>query len=55
MTSATIVYHLATTAMPEAAKKVEGPKVLVCAPTNIAVDALCEKIDKTGSKVGRKL
>ena len=42
MTSATIVYHLA---------KQSGGQVLVCAPSNIAVDQLTEKIHKTGLKV----
>lgn len=44
MTSATIVYHLA--------KLGSGP-VLVCAPSNIAVDQLTEKIHRTGLKVVR--
>lgn len=42
VTSATIVYHLA--------KQNQG-QVLVCAPSNIAVDQLTEKIHKTGLKV----
>jgi len=44
VTSATIVYHLA---------KQSGSQVLVCAPSNIAVDQLTEKIHKTGLKVVR--
>ena len=44
VTSATIVYHLAN------ANK--GP-VLVCAPSNVAVDQLTEKIHRTGLKVVR--
>lgn len=44
VTSATIVYHLA---------KLNGGQVLVCAPSNVAVDQLCEKIHKTGLKVVR--
>lgn len=44
VTSATIVHHLV--------KQTGGP-VLVCAPSNIAVDQLTEKIDKTGLKVVR--
>ena len=44
VTSATIVYHLA--------KLGSGP-VLVCAPSNIAVDQLTEKIHRTGLKVVR--
>ena len=42
VTSATIVYHLV---------KQTGGQVLVCAPSNIAVDQLTEKIHKTGLKV----
>jgi regulator of nonsense transcripts 1 len=42
VTSAAVVYHLA--------KQNSGP-VLVCAPSNIAVDQLTEKIHKTGLKV----
>lgn len=44
VTSATIVYHLV--------KQNSGP-ALVCAPSNIAVDQLTEKIHKTGLKVVR--
>lgn len=44
VTSATIVYHLA--------KQSEG-QVLVCAPSNVAVDQLAEKIEKTGLRVVR--
>ena len=44
VTSASIVYHLI--------KQNQG-KMLVCAPSNIAVDQLCEKIHKTGVKVLR--
>ena len=44
VTSACIVYHLA--------KKNPGP-VLVCAPTNVAVDQLTEKIHATGLNVVR--
>ncbi|CAF1092391.1 unnamed protein product [Rotaria sordida] len=44
VTSATIVYHLI--------KQNQG-QVLVCAPSNIAVDQLTEKIHKTGLKVVR--
>ena len=44
MTSATIVHHLV---------KQSGGPVLVCAPSNIAVDQLTEKIDRTGLKVVR--
>lgn len=44
VTSATIVYHLA--------KQPTGA-VLVCAPSNIAVDQLTEKIHRTGLKVVR--
>lgn len=44
VTSATVVYHLV--------KQTGGP-VLVCAPSNIAVDQLTEKIHMTGLKVVR--
>jgi regulator of nonsense transcripts 1 len=44
VTSATIIYHLA---------KHSGGQVLVCAPSNVAVDQLCERIHKTGLKVVR--
>jgi regulator of nonsense transcripts 1 len=44
-TSASIVYHLS--------KQNVGGQVLVCAPSNVAVDQLCEKIHKTGLKVVR--
>lgn len=43
VTSATIVYHLSKVSKP----------VLVCAPSNIAVDQLTEKIHLTGLKVVR--
>ncbi|XP_037502678.1 regulator of nonsense transcripts 1 [Rhipicephalus sanguineus] len=44
VTSATVVYHLA--------KQSTGP-VLVCAPSNIAVDQLTEKVHQTGLRVVR--
>jgi len=44
LTSATIVYHMV---------KMHGGQTLVCAPSNIAVDHLCEKINATGLKVVR--
>ncbi|PHH82161.1 hypothetical protein CDD82_6783 [Ophiocordyceps australis] len=44
VTSATIIYHLA---------KETSNKVLVCAPSNVAVDQLCERIHRTGLKVVR--
>ena len=44
VTSATIVYHLA---------KTNSGQVLVCAPSNVAVDQLTEKIHATGLKVVR--
>ena len=44
VTSASIVYHLA---------KQNAGQVLVCAPSNVAVDQLTEKIHKTGLKVVR--
>jgi regulator of nonsense transcripts 1 len=44
VTSASIVYHLA---------KINGGPILVCAPSNTAVDQLTEKIHMTGLKVVR--
>ncbi|CAK4032821.1 upf1 regulator of nonsense transcripts [Lecanosticta acicola] len=44
VTSATIIYHLS---------KLNGGQVLVCAPSNVAVDQLCERIHITGLKVVR--
>ncbi|EGE03329.1 hypothetical protein TEQG_02362 [Trichophyton equinum CBS 127.97] len=44
VTSATIIYHLA---------KVNAGQVLVCAPSNVAVDQLCECIHRTGLKTVR--
>ena len=44
VTSASIVYHLA---------KMNSGQVLVCAPSNVAVDQLTEKIHATGLKVVR--
>ncbi|KAK4148020.1 P-loop containing nucleoside triphosphate hydrolase protein [Dichotomopilus funicola] len=44
VTSATIIYHLA---------KINNSQVLVCAPSNVAVDQLCERIHRTGLKVVR--
>ncbi len=46
VTSATVVYHLA---------KQNHGQVLVCAPSNIAVDQLTEKIHRTGLKVNWQL
>ncbi len=44
VTSATIIYHLA---------KQNNSQVLVCAPSNVAVDQLCERVHRTGLKVVR--
>ena len=44
VTSATIVYHMA---------RANQGQVLVCAPSNVAVDQLAEKIHQTGLKVVR--
>ncbi|KAJ2597235.1 ATP-dependent RNA helicase, partial [Coemansia sp. RSA 1804] len=44
VTSATLVYHLA---------KANAGKVLVCAPSNVAVNQLTEKIHSTGLRVVR--
>lgn len=45
VTSATIVYHLS--------KLHKNEKILVCAPSNVAVDHLTEKLTKMGLKVVR--
>ena len=45
VTSATVVYAMA--------RAHKGDKVLVCAPSNVAVDQIAEKIYKTGLKVLR--
>ncbi|KAL2268749.1 hypothetical protein VTJ83DRAFT_3595 [Remersonia thermophila] len=44
VTSATIIYHMV---------KMNNSQVLVCAPSNVAVDQLCERIHRTGLKVVR--
>ncbi|KAI7340862.1 upf1 regulator of nonsense transcripts [Hortaea werneckii] len=44
VTSATIIYHLS---------KLNGGQVLVCAPSNVAVDQLCERVHRTGLKCVR--
>jgi regulator of nonsense transcripts 1 len=44
VTSATIIFHLC---------KINGGPVLVCAPSNVAVDQLCERIHLTGLKTVR--
>ncbi|TIC52554.1 hypothetical protein E3Q04_03474 [Wallemia mellicola] len=44
VTSASVVYHLS---------KMNPGQVLVCAPSNVAVDQLCEKIHLTGLKTVR--
>ncbi|AEF13567.1 hypothetical protein PICST_73544 [Scheffersomyces stipitis CBS 6054] len=44
VTSATIIYHLT---------KLNKEKILVCAPSNVAVDHLAEKLDSLGLKVLR--
>ncbi|KKZ65358.1 regulator-nonsense transcripts 1 [[Emmonsia] crescens] len=44
VTSANIIYNLA---------KINGGQVLVCAPSNVAVDQLCERIHRTGLKTVR--
>ncbi|KMS94059.1 hypothetical protein BVRB_025210, partial [Beta vulgaris subsp. vulgaris] len=46
VTSATVVYHLSQ-------RNKKSGQVLVCAPSNIAVDQLAEKIHLTGLKVVR--
>lgn len=49
ITSASIVYHL----IENIRKKKLNGKVMVCAPSNIVVDHLAEKISLTGAKVVR--
>ena len=49
ITSASIVYHL----IENIRKKKLNGKVMVCAPSNIVVDHLAEKIALTGAKVVR--
>ena len=44
VTAATLIYHLV---------KIEKHQVLVCAPSNVAVDQLTERIHRTGLKVVR--
>ena len=44
VTSATILYHLS---------RITNGQVLVCAPSNVAVDQLCERVHRTGLKVVR--
>ncbi|KAK3703654.1 ATP-dependent RNA helicase [Vermiconidia calcicola] len=44
VTSATIIHHLA---------RMNQGQILVCAPSNVAVDQLCERIHLTGLKVVR--
>ena len=52
LTSASIVYHLRK--QNENNKKQDGKgQILVCAPSNVAVDQLAEKISRTGLKVVR--
>jgi regulator of nonsense transcripts 1 len=50
VTSATIIWHLAKM---NSNKRDGDSQVLVCAPSNVAVDQLTEKIHKTGLKVVR--
>lgn len=66
MTSATIVFHLTRQNQGQAGAKTPRlgaplarqldrlllSQVLVCAPSNIAVDQLAEKLHKTGLKAG---
>lgn len=44
VTSASIVYHLV---------KLSKKRILVCAPSNVVVDMLAQKIHQTGVKVVR--
>ena len=51
VTSATLVWHLAK--LNQANNNNANNQVLVCAPSNVAVDHLTEKIHRTGLKVVR--
>ncbi|CAD7969242.1 unnamed protein product [Amoebophrya sp. A120] len=56
VTSATIVYHMCRNAQEHCRQERISPQhaqVLVCAPSNIAVDQLAEKLHKTGLSVVR--
>eukprot|EP00392_Amoebophrya_sp_AT5.2_P007086 g7100.t1 len=56
VTSATIVYHMCRNAQEHCRQEGISPQhaqVLVCAPSNIAVDQLAEKLHKTGLSVVR--
>lgn len=55
VTSATIVHHLVKQQRHQRQQQQQQPisKVLVCAPSNVAVDQLTEKIHQTGLKVLR--
>ncbi|CAD7933886.1 unnamed protein product [Amoebophrya sp. A25] len=56
VTSATIVYHMCRNAQEHCRLEGISPQhaqVLVCAPSNIAVDQLAEKLHKTGLSVVR--
>ncbi len=58
VTSATIVYHMCRNAQENCKNEgmpISNAQVLVCAPSNIAVDQLAEKLHKTGLKVVRVL
>lgn len=50
--SAAIVYHLVNTRSPPLAPNA-GPKVLLCAPSNIACDQLAAKVSRCGVAVVR--
>lgn len=52
VTSASIVYHLSR-AINIGNSKDRKKKILVCAPSNVVVDMLAQKIHQTGLKVVR--
>jgi hypothetical protein len=50
---ATIAYHFAASKSDKNDSAVARHKVLMCAPSNVAADALCAKVVRTGAKVLR--
>lgn len=52
VTSASIVYHLSRV-INTGTSKDRKKKILVCAPSNVVVDMLAQKIHQTGLKVVR--
>jgi regulator of nonsense transcripts 1 len=52
VTSASIVFHLSRAINANISKE-RKKKILVCAPSNVVVDMLAQKIQQTGLKVVR--